>query len=251
MAALVAVSTPRAVRHTWQRLVEVWTLRGENVADARRRAYGEAYWNGIEALQAEIPKDGAYFLSKDTEAEGTDYWIRFDLAPRKPILVAKNAMDRRAMTVAGRPEDGPPFVVSARGPERAPALLDADTFWGGVPVLRAALEDYGIPANIDGPAEGERVHGRVIVQGWCQERGGRPCAEVKIFLDAELRAVEVERFPRPDVEAAVPGIGACATAGYRATVQGVEPGGHVLWVLFRTADGRYRRFGPRNFTVAP
>lgn len=240
---------PRAVRHTWHRLAEVWTLRGENVADARRRAYGVAYWNGIEALRAEIPKDGAYFLSKETEAEGTDYWIRFDLAPRRPILVGKSATGNREISI--RPEDGPAFVVSARGPERAPALLDADAFWGGAPVLRTALEDYGIPANIDGPAEGERVRGTVVVQGWCQERGGRPCAEVKVFLDAELRAVEIERFPRPDVEAALPGVGSCATAGYRARLEGIEPGGHVLWVLFRTDDGRYRRFGPRNFTVAP
>ncbi len=245
VAGLVVVSAPGALRHTWHRLAEVWTLRGENVADARRRAYGEAYWNRIEALRAEIPKDGAYVLSKDAVAEGSGYWIRFDLAPRKPILVAP----KTSRELHAPPENAPPFVVSVRGPQRLPVLLDAGTFWGGAPVLPAELEDTGIPANIDEPAEGSRLRGPLVVQGWCQEPGGRPCAEVRILLDAEFRSVNVERFPRPDVEAVVPGIGSCATAGYRAALRDVERGGHVLWVVFRTGDGRYRPFGPRTFTV--
>ena len=245
VAGLVVVSAPGALRHTWHRLAEVWTLRGENVADARRRAYGEAYWNRIEALRAEIPKDGDYVLSRDAVTEGSGYWIRFDLAPRKPILVAPKTS--RELPV--RPENAPPFVVSVRGPQRLPVLLDADTFWEGAPVLRPGLEDDRIPANIDEPAEGSHVRGPFVVQGWCQELGARPCAEVRILLDAEFRSVSVERFPRPDVEAVVPGIGNCGTAGYRAALQDVEAGNHVLWVLFRTGDGRYRRLGPRTFTV--
>lgn len=250
MAGLVVFSAPRAVRHTWYRLADIWTLRGENIADARRRAYGDAYWNGIEALREAIPKDGAYFMANGTEGDGKDCWVRFDLAPRRPWLVEKVYEGVPVRLAPNRPAGGPEEVVAVRGADRPPVLLDSDAFWKGAPVLATEREDYGIPANVDAPAEGDRVRGRLVVQGWCQEQGGNPCADVKFYLDAEPRVpAALERIPRRDVEAAVPGIGDCATAGYRAAFEGVDPGSHVLWVFFRTGDGRYRRLGPRKFTV--
>lgn len=250
VAGLAVVSVPPAVRHSWNRLAEVWTLRGETIDDARRRVYGDAYWNGIEALRAAIPKDGAYFMAARTDGDGKENWVRFDLAPRRPWLVERVDHGMPVRLVPARPAGGPEEVVAVRNADRPPVLLDADAFWGGAPALHTEREDYGIPANIDEPAEGARVRGRLVVQGWCQEQGGKPCADVKFYIDAEPRAAStLERFPRRDVEAVVPGIGDCATAGYRAAVEGVDPGPHVLWALFRTSDGRYRRLGPRKFTV--
>jgi len=250
VAGLVAVSAPGAVRLTWHRLAEVWTLRGENIADARRRSYGDAYWNGIEALREAIPKDGAYFMAVETEYDGKDCWVRFDLAPRRPWLAEKLVDGTRVTFVPVRPADGPEYVVAVRGEGRPPMLLDPDAFWGRAPALPSEREDHGIPANIDAPAEGARIRSPLVVQGWCQEPGGNPCAEVRFLLDAEPRVPAVlERLPRRDLEGVVPGIGDCTAAGYRAVFEGVDPGSHALWALFRTGDGRYRRLGPRNFTV--
>ena len=250
VAGLVAVSAPSAVRQTWHRLADVWTLRGENIADARRRSYGDAYWNGIEALREAIPKDGAYFMAVETARDGKACWVRFALAPRRPWLVEKLVDGARVRFEPLRPSDGPEYVVAVRGEGRPPVLLDPDAFWRRAPVVPAERGDDGIPANIDAPAEGARIRGPLVVQGWCQEPGGNPCKEVRFLLDTEPREpVVLERFPRRDIEGVIPGIGDCSTAGYRAVIEGVDPGPHVLSVTFRTGDGRYRSSPPRNFTV--
>ena len=100
-------------------------------------------------------------------------------------------------------------------------------------------------------ADGARVASPVTLSGWCQEPGSRPCSSVLVIVDGVRRPERVERFPRPDVAAAVPGIGDCQTAGWRltATFGATESGEHSAVVFFLTADGRFRRLGPARFTV--
>jgi hypothetical protein len=59
------------------------------------------------------------------------------------------------------------------------------------------------------------------------------------------------RTPRPDVQAAVAGIGDASRAGYEALLPaGALPqGAHVLEVVFETSEKR-RVYPPRTFTVA-
>jgi hypothetical protein len=249
----LVASIPPALSRSWESLSWAWRLRGEDVASARRRTWGDDYWNGIEAIREAIPPDGEYLLTW-TGVPGTDVFTNFDLAPRRAVYLGKLASARRDLAVPGWPADAPAWVVVARGPGQAPRLVSTDAFFGGVAMLQSGREDAQLPCSLEVPAEGEKVPTTVVVRGWCQERGGKPCESVRIFIDGEERAPgRLERYPRPDVEAVVPGIGSCERAGFRAVcdLDSGEAGEHTVTAFFLTADGRYRRLGPRPFVVVP
>jgi hypothetical protein len=91
---------------------------------ARRRAFGAAYVDAVEAIRRQLPEDAWYLLvpPKSFEETGWAVWLRHDLAPRRPILIESKA-GRRGL----RPVDG------AAAPRWVPwAILPGD---GGVPVL--------------------------------------------------------------------------------------------------------------------
>ena len=101
------------------------------------------------------------------------------------------------------------------------------TLWSGL----TGPQDVEIPGWMDEPAEGATAAGRVVVGGWCQERGGRPCAAIRVWVDGrEVDAARVERYARPDVQAAVPGIGDCSRAGWRLRFApgDLAPGPHCV-----------------------
>ena len=107
---------------------------------------------------------------------------------------------------------------------------------------------------MDAPGEGARAAGRVTVEGWCQERGGPPCAAIRVWVDGrELDSARVERFPRPDVCASVAGMGDCTRAGWRLSLAPGEagPGSHCVAAALIAGGGRFRRVGPWAFTVTP
>ena len=56
-------------------------------------------------------------------------------------------------------------------------------------------------------------------------------------------------MPRPDVCAAVAGLGDCARAGYEATYafRPGDAGPHEVVGIFRSKDGRQRHYGPQKF----
>jgi Bacterial Ig domain len=110
-------------------------------------------------------------------------------------------------------------------------------------------EDPALTGSIDEPAEGAVVSGPLTVRGWARIRGED--LHVTISIDGEERVfLKGARVPRPEVQAAVPSLGDCRTAGYEATYA-FEPddeGAHEIRVLFRSADGRQRHYPPRRFT---
>ena len=117
------------------------------------------------------------------------------------------------------------------------------------PAHRLYREDAALTGSIDGPAENAIVTGPLRVQGWARIPGED--LHVAVTIDGEERSlVAGARVPRPDVAAAVPSLGDCGTAGYEgvyAFAKG-DDGVHVLDVLFRSSDGRERRYPPRTFT---
>jgi hypothetical protein len=240
---------PEAWARTSAGIAELLRHAGESFAETRVRVYGESYVARIDEIRRTIPETGTYLLVDTARATDDKYLVRYDLAPRRPIFLGWMSSRRRELVFPARPPEAPEFVVIAReaGP---PDLVSTDAFLGSQ-VVDPGREDVSIFASIDEPAEGARVASPVTLKGWCQEPGSRPCSSVLVFVDGVRRPERVERFSRLDVAAAVPGIGDCATAGWRlkAAFEAVESGEHVALVVFLTADGRFRRLGPVRFTV--
>jgi hypothetical protein len=249
LGACVLPSVPGAVSRTAANIADLARHAGESFGETRVRVFGEAWVARIAEIRRQIPEDAAYFLVD--AAAGTDgkNWVRRELAPRRPILLGWMSARRREFLFPARPPDAPEFVVIARegGP---PDLVPTDAFLGPE-VVDPDREDVSIFTSIDAPVDGARVASPVTLSGWCQERGSRPCSSVLVLVDGVRRPERVERFSRPDVAAAVAGIGDCATAGWRLTAafEASERGEHAAMVFFLTADGRFRRLGPVRFTV--
>jgi len=249
LGACVLRSVPGAWARTSGGIAELLRHAGESFTETRVRTYGEAYVARIDEIRGKIPETGTYLLVDAAGATDGKHVVRHDLAPRRPILLGWMSARRREFLFPARPPDAPEFVVIAReaGP---PDLVPTDSFLGPE-VVDPGREDVSIFASIDEPADGARVASPVTLSGWCQERGSRPCSSVLVLVDGVRRPERVERFPRPDVAAAVPAIGDCATAGWRVTAafEANESGEHSAVVFFLTADGRFRRLGPARFAV--
>lgn len=111
-------------------------------------------------------------------------------------------------------------------------------------------EDLGLLGSIDEPAEGAEVRGTLFVRGWARVPGQD--LTVHVVLDGVERTPdEFRRTSRLDVEAAVQGLGSCATAGYEArfVLRPEDAGAHELAVVFRSRDGRERHYPSRRITV--
>jgi hypothetical protein len=120
---------------------------------------------------------------------------------------------------------------------------------GPMPAQALYRKDATLTGSIDEPVENATVTGPLRVRGWARIPGED--LHVTVTIDGEERSfVTGARVPRPDIEAAIPSLGDCRAAGYEA-VYAFAPGDdgvHVLDVLFRSSDGRERRYPPRTFT---
>jgi hypothetical protein len=61
--------------------------------EARRRASGAAYTEAIATIRRTLPRDAWYLLVpyKVSSTDGWELWVRYDLAPRRPILIQPRA----------------------------------------------------------------------------------------------------------------------------------------------------------------
>ena len=112
------------------------------------------------------------------------------------------------------------------------------------------VPDISLPVAVDEPRPMAEVRGLLRVRGWCQQLGGGAIDPVEFRLDGVLlEAPTVARTPRPDVAAAVPAIGDARRAGWETVITPgtIAPGDHSLVVVFRTPDGRVRRYDPVPF----
>ncbi len=142
------------------------------------------------------------------------------------------------------------YAVVKNEPE-AKALDPLPWTPAGGPLPSHALyrEDPTLIGSIDEPAEGAVVTGPLAVRGWARMSGED--LHVTVTIDGEERGfMKGERVPRPDVQAVLPSLGDCRTAGYEATYafEAGDEGAHEIQVLFRAADGRQRHYPWRRFT---
>ncbi len=250
VAALALAGAPAQVRTALDRWKESPTGIARSADAARREVRGDTYVEVVETLRARIPVGGAYAIANGGAGDPASNWLRCDLAPRTPVLLLPQLCgdwvpDRRSAPIpeiaAVVATDGSVRLAGARG------LLT--TLWSGLDGPEA-----DIPGWMDEPAEGAAVKGTSAVSGWCQEKGGPPCTAIRVWLDGrELDAARVERFPRPDVCAAVPGMGECSRAGWRVSYApgDLAPGSHCVAAALIAEGGRHRRVGPWTFTVTP
>jgi hypothetical protein len=139
------------------------------------------------------------------------------------------------------------LVLAARklfGREAPPSPREVPAVWWS-----AAANDDAIPGWLDASPGGRTVRGPLAVSGWAKSSAGE--VDVAIVLD-DGRVERPERFPRPDVAAAVPEVGDASRAGFRATFSPPKGlGDHALCVEMRDPRGRVRRLGPVRFRWGP
>ncbi|HEY6050812.1 MAG TPA: hypothetical protein VIZ58_06150, partial [Thermoanaerobaculia bacterium] len=130
------------------------------------------------------------------------------------------------------------------GRDSASVRRDVPAVW-----WTAAANDDAVPGWLDASPGGRTIRGNLSVSGWAKSSSGE--VDVAVVLD-DGRVDRPERFPRPDVAAAVPELGDASRAGFRATFS--PPGGfgeHALCVEMRDPRGRVRRLGPIRFLWGP
>ena len=145
----------------------------------------------------------------------------------------------------------------ARPSELAAHDLGAEAYEWAARVDRArdtdpSRIDDSLIGSVDGPAEGDAVHGKLLVRGWA--RAEDQDLGVSFLLDGDLRMpASFRRVPRPDVANVLPRLGKCESAGYEAEFPfGPGDGGETeLQVIFRARDGRFRLYPVRTFTWKP
>lgn len=248
VAALALATAPAQVRTAIGRLKESPRGIARSEEAARRERYGDAYASVVAQMQRRVPSEGAYAIAGELWPGDIKHSLRCDLAPRTPILLLPASCGDWFVDRTFAPVPDLAILVSAEG---TPSVVETrsllTSLWSGL-----TGQEAEIPGWIDEPAEGRTVSGAVVVGGWCQERGGNPCAAVRVWVDGrEVDAARITRFPRPDVQAAVPGIGDCSRAGWRVSLGpgDLAPGRHCVAAALIADGGRYRRVGPWAFTV--
>ena len=84
----------------------------------------------------------------------------------------------------------------------------------GSQLVPIGTESVALTGSIDAPADGAVVTGNLTVSGWARVPGSD--LGVTVLIDGVPRfAIDQARVARPDVQAAVPALGDCSTAGYQ------------------------------------
>ena len=171
---------------------------------------------------------GASGFNEDVERDPARVWSvansELDLATRKLIRIA-----------------APGLGVTARSARAADVPAPPPAWW------RPEVNDDGIPGWIDVPSGGVSVKGSLAITGWAKSPAGE--VEVRIAIAPDGAVPRIERLPRPDVAAALPQLGDCSRAGFRALLASpsADTPFHSLVVELRDARGRVRRLGPIRF----
>lgn len=89
LAALIGWGIPNMLYQSGLLLADARRWTSLDASEARRRTFGAAYTEAIDSIRRELPFDASYLLvPEDMPARsGWELWVRYDLAPRRPILI--------------------------------------------------------------------------------------------------------------------------------------------------------------------
>jgi hypothetical protein len=128
-AAFLVVAVPQAVMRAAGMLNLAQYARGESAEAGRIRLEGEPYVRGIDAIRAAVPADEPYLLVEGGRlTDGDTYWVRYDLAPRRAILLGRLADMAGAGPAIRRLGSRLRHVVVAYGHGAPPRLYDRFEF---------------------------------------------------------------------------------------------------------------------------
>jgi len=126
LAVSLLAALPLAALRVARRLSEVVPLAGEDSRGAHVRTLGAAAADALDSIRRTIPPGGDYLLLDGGEEwQGSTYWVRFELAPRRARYVGRlsemsGASTRDLRQTLSQP-GGPRWVVVAFPHD--PALL--------------------------------------------------------------------------------------------------------------------------------
>lgn len=85
----MAVAVPWALLHAGREMVRAAGAH-ESLDEARARVDGLEYTRAIDSIRGELPAGDAYLLVIGGKpSSGGDYWVRYDLAPRRAIYFGR------------------------------------------------------------------------------------------------------------------------------------------------------------------
>src|SRR5436305_3852110 len=115
LAALyLAVAVPLALYRAGMRVAVAASEPHETAEAALARVHGEAFAEAIAAIRRAVPVDESYLLVAENDPEeGDENWVRYELAPRRAVLV--RGRPRSARSLRQRIPAGIRWVVVARG----------------------------------------------------------------------------------------------------------------------------------------
>ena len=126
-AGFLAVALPDALERADDFLDRAIEHSGETVLEERNRSWGEGFTRTIEEIRRVIPPDGVYVLvNGDVVDRGAPIWIRYELAPRRAVLMTRPDL-RRPRRVRRRFPREARWVVVAYD-SRLPELIDRVRF---------------------------------------------------------------------------------------------------------------------------
>lgn len=121
LAGFVVLAARPALELAHQRLRHAIRNVREPEAAALARFRTPAYVAALEKIRRTIPETAAYYLVPADDGHG-DYFVRFDLAPRRPLLV-------EALPSGPPPPDAPRWVVLARMDPPGPEVLETAEYF--------------------------------------------------------------------------------------------------------------------------
>lgn len=80
------IAIPVGLRNTFLRLRMAVKTAGAPLAEVRAHAFGRRYLAAIAEIRRAIPENDPYLLS-ELDEPGSFLWVRFDLLPRRAILL--------------------------------------------------------------------------------------------------------------------------------------------------------------------
>ena len=89
LVALTGIGAAKMLYRSGAFLSEARRWAAYAARTARQRTFGIAYTDAIDTIRRTLPSDAWYLLvpPRETAATGWEQWVRYDLAPRRPILI--------------------------------------------------------------------------------------------------------------------------------------------------------------------